>query len=65
MCCKEKKPEDEQLCIEVHTINNICDTDPLDNKIIKHKKQALPYITVVANALSGLRTLGLYQGQWQ
>ena len=31
-CCKEKKPEDEQLCITVHTINNnIHDGDPLDN----------------------------------
>ena len=31
-CCKEKEPEDEQLCITEHTINNIiCDTDPLDN----------------------------------
>ena len=30
-CCKEKEPEDEQLCIAVHIRNNnICDTDPLD-----------------------------------
>ena len=30
-CCKEKEPEDEQLCITVHTINNnIHDADPLD-----------------------------------
>ena len=29
---KTKEPEDDQLCITVHTINNnICDTDPLDN----------------------------------
>ena len=35
-CCKEKEPEDEQLCIAVHTINNnICDTDLLDNLSIK------------------------------
>ena len=31
-CCKEKKPEDEQLCIAVHTIDNtIHDANPLDN----------------------------------
>ena len=30
--CEEKEPEDEQLCITVHTINNnIRDADPLDN----------------------------------
>ena len=30
-CCEEKEPEDEQLCIAVHTINNnACDTNPLD-----------------------------------
>ena len=30
-CCKEKDPEDEQLCTTVHTINNnIQDADPLD-----------------------------------
>ena len=30
-CCKEKEPDDEQLCISVHTTNNnICDADPLD-----------------------------------
>ena len=29
--CKEKEPEDEQLCIEEHIINNICDVNPLDN----------------------------------
>ena len=28
---EEKEPEDEQLCIAVHTINNICDINPLDN----------------------------------
>ena len=41
---KTREPKDEQLCITVHIIQNIHDTDPLD-KIIKHKKQALPYIT--------------------
>ena len=31
-CCKEKEPEDAQLHIAVHTINNnIHDTNPLDN----------------------------------
>ena len=30
-CCKEKEPEDEQLFISVHTIDNICGADPLDN----------------------------------
>ena len=30
-CCKEKEPNAKQLCIAVHTINNICDADPLDN----------------------------------
>ena len=24
--CKEKEPDDEQLCITVHIINNICET---------------------------------------
>ena len=33
-CCKEKEPEDKQLCITVHTINNVCDTNPLDNSSI-------------------------------
>ena len=28
---EEKKPEDNQLFLAVHIINNICDTDPLDN----------------------------------
>ena len=28
---KTREPEDEQLCIAVHTINNIYDADPLDN----------------------------------
>ena len=28
---KTRKPEDEQLCIAVHTINNICNANPLDN----------------------------------
>ena len=26
-----REPEDEQLCIAVHTINNIRSGDPLDN----------------------------------
>ena len=38
MCCKEKEPKDEQLCITVHTINNIHDADPLDNSSNKHSK---------------------------
>ena len=30
-CCKEKEPEDEHLCITVHTINNnIHDAEPLE-----------------------------------
>ena len=30
--CEGKEPEDEQLCITVHTINNnICDANTLDN----------------------------------
>ena len=29
-CCEEKEPEEEQLCIAVHTINNKHDADPLD-----------------------------------
>ena len=30
-CCEEKEPEDEQLCITLHTINNnIGDIAPLD-----------------------------------
>ena len=34
--CDEREPEDEQLCIVVHTINNsICDTNALDNLSIK------------------------------
>ena len=36
-CCEEKEPEDEQLCIALHTINNNThDADPLDNQVIKH-----------------------------
>ena len=27
---KTREPENEQLCITVHTVQNICDTDPLD-----------------------------------
>ena len=30
-CCEEKEPGDEQLCIAVHTINDIHDANPLDN----------------------------------
>ena len=30
-CCEEKEPKDEHLCITVHTIDNICDVNPLDN----------------------------------
>ena len=31
-CCEEKEPEDEQLCIAVHTIyNNILNANPLNN----------------------------------
>ena len=31
-CTKTSEPEDEQLCITVHTLNdNICDINPLDN----------------------------------
>ena len=43
-CCKEKEPEDEQLCIAVHTItNNICDANPLDNssKIVQSSEHCL------------------------
>ena len=32
---KTREPEDEQLCIAVHTINKIHDTDCLDNSGIK------------------------------
>ena len=33
---KTREPEDEQLCITVHPINNnICDADPLDNSSSK------------------------------
>ena len=32
---KTREPEDEQLCIAVHIINNICDADPQDNSSIK------------------------------
>ena len=35
-CGEEKEPEDEQLCIIVHIMNNnICDANPLDNVINK------------------------------
>ena len=30
-CCEEKEPNDEQLCVAVHTIGDICDANPLDN----------------------------------
>ena len=37
-CCKEREPEDEQLCITVQTINNnICDGNSLDNLSNKEK----------------------------
>ena len=29
---KTREPKDEQLCTTVHTIQNIHDTDPLDNQ---------------------------------
>ena len=32
---KTRGPEEEQLCIAVHTINNICHGDPLDNSSSK------------------------------
>ena len=49
-CCKEKEHKDDQLCIAVHTINNICDVEPLDNLSIKSiAKQALPCITMMNN----------------
>ena len=32
---KTREAKDEQLCIAVHTMNNICDADPLDNLSIK------------------------------
>ena len=35
MSCEKKEPKDEQLCIAVHTINNICDANSLDNSSIK------------------------------
>ena len=28
---KTSEPKDEQLCMAVHMINNICDANPLDN----------------------------------
>ena len=28
---KTREPKDEQLCIAVHIVNNIHDTEPLDN----------------------------------
>ena len=34
-CCEEKEPKDEQLCIAVHTVNNLHGADPLDNSSIK------------------------------
>ena len=52
-CCEEKEPKDEQLCIEVHTINNnICDANPLDNSSNKAQlNQVLPCITDPHNYL--------------
>ena len=32
---KTREPEDKQLCISVHKINNIHDADPIDNSSIK------------------------------
>ena len=51
---KTRKPEDEQLCITLYTLNIIHDTAPLDHKTIRHKKKALPYIAI------GLRVYWLY-----
>ena len=34
-CVKTSEPEDEQLCVTVHTINNIHDADPLDKSSSK------------------------------
>ena len=43
---KKKEPEDEQLCITVHTINNnICHTDPLDD-LINKAQLTKPYIRI-------------------
>ena len=39
--CKEKEPKDEQLCITVHTINNICDANSLDD--LSNKGQLSEY----------------------
>ena len=36
--CEEKEPKDEQLCIAVHTINNICDANPQTIQVLKHSK---------------------------
>ena len=38
------EPENEQLCIPVHRIQNTHDTEPL-NIQDKQKKRAMPYIT--------------------
>ena len=44
---KTGKPEDEQLCITVHTINNsLHDADPLDNSSCKAQIKWQPYITI-------------------
>ena len=32
LAAKTRESEDEQLCIAVHIIYNICDTDPLDKQ---------------------------------
>ena len=35
LAVKTRQPEDDQLCIAVHILKNVCDTDPLgkqDNK---------------------------------
>ena len=30
-CCEETEPKKKQLFIAVHTIDNICDANPIDN----------------------------------
>ena len=36
---QRKEPEEKQLCINVHTINNnICDANPLDDKVIQYSQ---------------------------
>ena len=45
-CCEEKEPKDEQLCMTVHTINNICDINPLNNSGKKHTKASTAIHTI-------------------